>query len=453
MSLTNFRSVTPTAKDRMPRTSDPNKARTETGSPVSQSRRGSVAFNPKSPSSPKPSHIHPGLKRMHSTRSQIAQKTSKRSSPGVGARRDKRDSLSLVSAIEEYGDIDTDGLVPKISIVSGFISDHQPDAEIVCLNDMIPQPTATRLVSPRSTDNGQMTDNEYCNDSGIDFKRAKSTPQPIRDKNANDFQPAPSPRRHTFQQSDTNSPDCSTYSLNLKPLQIHHCNQQNGNNPNDPHCNQQDLLQTPPPNPHPRSLSCHSLPASTGSRAKKARKSGQSHWSCPVKSKKRRVSFASAATVNSLVEWYYVNSVPSRGRYKAIRRRSHTIANTQFQDGESEEYDEDDDVDHNTIANATNQDQGDDHQVLNDIDQRSPRHFKFNRTPTGMPSGRRKSMCSLNVPGRKKMRQTLAKQLSLDLPTFNAQNPTFVKAQRRRSSSSKQKYNQSSCGGIVCTVL
>lgn len=168
------------------------------------------------------------------------------------------------------------------------------------------------------------------------------------------------------------------------------------------------------------------------------------NWSAPVKSKQRRVSFADAPVVNPLAQWYYVNTTPSRGKYKPIRRRSHTITNSQFKDDHSSD---DSDPLYFQVSDTCSR-----HRQTHGI------HSTEQQRAQSCNRQRRRSMGSLNVPVRKKMRMTLAKQLSLDIPAYP---PSFVKAKRRRSSSiskrsKKRKYQadkHNSCGAVICTVL
>ena len=56
---------------------------------------------------------------------------------------------------------------------------------------------------------------------------------------------------------------------------------------------------------------------------------------CSSEPLKRRVSFADThgsplQQINKMQSWYHDRSIPSRGKYKRVRRRSHTLPNSQF---------------------------------------------------------------------------------------------------------------------------
>merc|ERR1719203_2645215 len=144
------------------------------------------------------------------------------------------------------------------------------------------------------------------------------------------------------------------------------------------------------------------------------------HWSAPVKSRKRKVSFADRPTVRSMTDWFYADKTPKRGRYKSPSRRSHTIKNSQFQDIDVQ-------IESESVSLNTQNHAG--QQLLPTMDDSDSPVLK--------------TMGSLNVPGREKMRQFLSRQFSLDaVPMYSMyfeQSPTQDQPKRRSCVSKKKK--------------
>ena len=127
---------------------------------------------------------------------------------------------------------------------------------------------------------------------------------------------------------------------------------------------------------------------------------------------KRRISFADSrgsplVQLHKMQNWYHSDTTPSRGRYKKIRRRSHTLPNSQFTVDDSSES-----VDGSISAKAK---------------AKSPKKKKA------------RNIKSLNTPVRRKMRRSLSIQLDLTPPSSNT------------SSTRKKRHKKDvSC---VCIVL
>lgn len=481
LAFSNFsRSITPSSDD-------PNIADIE--------NRRTFNWTPKSPAHSKassPSWMRAVKARKPPTPKRVKSNSTLPKERSPGTKLDKRNSLSFNPTEDDLASYELEGLIPKTSVVSitdiglksensnGPLTEHDAqnhkNLESVPSDSRSPQYSSSRVPSlqtscsfttlPREPtpckphSNGRSSGRKRklnisprthqpvaVSDAvpDVDLNRAKSMPQPVvNQKTSPKPKSSTNSRRHTFQKAST-SPDLSTYSQNLKSVS------------SSPRCLNANRPCTP-------QLSCHSLPLTPKRRTSKGTSDG--HFSAPVKSRKRQVSFAMEPTFNTLTQWYYVDSTPSRGTYKKIRRRSHTITNSQFRDCNSSESDplhlqssecgecQRDLKRHGKMSKSGHLRHKSHGSSNGSFNGKSNHKFK-----NGHVKGRRRSMGSLNVPVRKKMRLTLAKQLSLDMPVFCSQPPSFVKAKRRRhsiSKSKKRKYqaqNEYSCAAFLCTVL
>ena len=198
---------------------------------------------------------------------------------------------------------------------------------------------------------------------------------------------------------------------------------------------QKQIPKTPPINmKRQRSMSYSVRGAPTTPDPQKEDLKRSSTHSEPIKFK-RRVSFADThgsplKQINRMNSWYHERSLPSRGRYKPIRRRSHTLPHSQFSlpDTSSSSLDENDNGTHSHSSSAKS-------------------------------LQRRASLTSLNAPQRQKIRRSISRQLSIDIPPMKrkksrSKSRSKSKSKRRKSKNKRSKsknHDEPSC--IACIIL